>query len=72
MNRKCTLQHSDNPAPTKPTGIDPRNLRQEDLVKIVEQNEMLHAEQKSKLLQMLVRYLPSLTDKPGKCKLLKY
>jgi hypothetical protein len=32
----------------------------------------LNAEQKLQLFKTLVKYLPSLTDKPGKCTLLKY
>jgi hypothetical protein len=70
--KTCSEAQRDNAAPPKSPGMDPRNMKREDLVQIIEQSEVLNAEQKSQLSEVLVKYLPSLTDKPGKCKLLKY
>jgi hypothetical protein len=52
--------------------LDSRGMTEEELNTVVEQSESLNAEQKLKLYDTLIRYLPSFTDKPGKCKLLKY
>jgi hypothetical protein len=44
QHKMHSITQRDNPAPPKPTGIDPRNLKQEDLIQIVKQNVARRAE----------------------------
>jgi hypothetical protein len=49
-----------------------RSLRSDDVYNLVEQVSCLTKEQRQKLSSILLKYLESLTTKPGMCTLLKY
>jgi hypothetical protein len=51
---------------------DPRDMKEDDLKVIVNQSEIINSVQRFQLFEVLVKYLPSFTARPGKCHLLKY
>jgi hypothetical protein len=51
---------------------DPRNMKPEELLRVIDSSEMLNGKQKGEVFKTLSKYLPSVTEKPGKCNLFKY
>ncbi|PNF31892.1 hypothetical protein B7P43_G07950, partial [Cryptotermes secundus] len=52
--------------------FDPRDLKEGDLRRIIEQSTTISAPQKSQLFKILIQFLPNFTERPGKCHLFKY
>jgi hypothetical protein len=57
---------------TEPHPPDPRALQKSDLFNVVAMNENLNPVQRDQLYEVLVNYLDSFTEKPGKCNLFEY
>jgi hypothetical protein len=55
-----------------PDSADPRSLQRQELMAVVEQVDTLCDVKRSKLYEVLVKYLNHMTTKPGKCNLFKY
>jgi hypothetical protein len=55
-----------------PESADPRSLQRKELITVVEQVNTLCDVERSKLYEVLVKYLSHMTTKPGKCNLFSY
>jgi hypothetical protein len=56
----------------KPSNVDPRDLQEKDLGIMVKQSKTINVAQKPQLFKGSNKFLPSFTERPGKCHLLKY
>jgi hypothetical protein len=59
-------------AQEKHSNVDPRDLQEKDLGIMVEQSKTINVAQKPQLFEGSNKFFPSFTERPGKCRLLKY
>jgi hypothetical protein len=69
---KTILPHGQPILKCKLDSPDPRSLRKADVSGLVEQVTSLSALERSRLCEVLIKYLSHVTTKPGKCSLLQY